>query len=1026
MPLYPPPRRISRTRRRRPRFRGQRLHVEPLENRQLLTTITVTTLSDGSINSTQGDGVVSLREAIHAANNNISIDGSQAGSQGHDKIVFDPSLSGTLFLEAGRISVQEELTVEGNGSSQTIIDAQQMSTVLRVHATANVVTLRNLTITGGKTTINLSPGGAINTDVDLAIFNSVISDNSTTGHDSDGGAIWAARDIFISASVISGNSTEGVFSEGGAIYAAGNVEVVLGTIVQNSTANDLSPGGAISAAGAVNVHLSSSISGNATWGDDSPGGAIYADTVTVNESTISGNTAGASGGGGIQGFYLQITNSTVSANSASDDGGGLHGVLNVVVDGSTISGNQAVIGGGISAFGSMNMSGSIVSGNQATNFGGGIYGGEIPNSSLDVVNSTISGNTAGSFGGGVRWVYDLTVDFSTIVGNSVIDNLNSRGGGIYVDDGTLIVGSSIIADNTSSSGDAQDISSMSANAEDSLIGYNSGTLLLESNPGPDPSGNIIGGPINGPVDPLLGPLASNGGPTETHALSVASPAIDAARNEVAPNMTDQRGPGYARNRDGNLDGTSKPDMGSFEAHFTSITVLTSLAESGSLGNVSFSPQDIAVFHVLDNRWSMYFDGSDVGLGVNVDAHYVEDDGTILMSFDGTITLPGVGIVDPEDIVRFIPTSLGDDTEGSFEMHLNGNTVGLIGNGADIDAIGRTPAGTLILSTAGDVALPKGDMADEDLLQLTSGNVLKQYFDGSDVGLEQDAEDVKGVWFEPATGFMFLTTEGEFDTGRVSGLGTDVLAFVPEVLGENTAGTFQLFELAMFGLPANMSFDGLDIQVTEFTPIDDGDFNDDGFYDCLDIDALTAQIAAMTHDPTLDLTGDGFVNVDDLDAWLAEGGANNPAQTGGNAFLKGDANLDGFVDAVDFIIWNDNKFTSNSSWCSGDFNADGFVEAVDFIIWNDNKFQSSNGANQIVLPDLRSDPHKIDDTRHINVNNDTIESASSVSPRVAPLMAKRVDSVFAMSRRGEIHNDESPKANSFENLGDTLPINSYLL
>ncbi len=543
----------------------------------------------------------------------------------------------------------------------------------------------------------------------------------------------------------------------------------------------------------MNVHVSSSFIGNSTWGDDSPGGAIHADTVTVNGSTISGNTAGASDGGGIQGVYLQITNSTVSANFAND-GGGLRGVFNVIVDGSTISGNHAVLGGGISAFGSMKVSGSTISGNQATNFGGGIYGGEFPNAFLDVLNSTISGNTAGDFGGGVQWGHDLTVDFSTIVGNAVIHNL-SRGGGIYVEAGTLYAGSSIIADNTASSGDAPDISSMLVNAEDSLIGHNSGTPLLESNPGPDPSGNIIGGAINGPVDPLLGPLASNGGPTETHALSVASPAIDVGRNEVAPNMTDQRGPGYARNRDGDLDGTSQPDMGSFEAHFTSITILTSLAESGSLGNVSFSPQDIAVFHVLDNRWSMYFDGSDVGLSVNVDAHYIEDNGTILMSFDGTITLPAVGLVAPEDIVRFVPTSLGNNTAGSFEMELKGITVGLIGNGADIDAISRTPEGTLIVSTAGDVSLPEGDVADEDLLQLTPGNVLKQYFDGSDVGLEQDSEDVKGVWIEPTTGFMFLTTEGEFDTGPVSGLGTDVLAFVPEVLGENTAGAFQLFELS---------------------------------------------------------------------------------------------------------------------------------------------------------------------------------------------------------------------------------------
>ncbi len=59
-------------------------------------------------------------------------------------------------------------------------------------------------------------------------------------------------------------------------------------------------------------------------------------------------------------------------------------------------------------------------------------------------------------------------------------------------------------------------------------------------------------------------------------------------------------------------------------------------------------------------------------------------------------------------------------------------------------------------------------------------------------------------------------------------------------------------------------------------------------------------------------------------------------TGGVA-LPGDANLDGFVDGVDFIIWNDNKFQGGTTWNTGDFNQDGTTDGVDFILWNDNKF-----------------------------------------------------------------------------------------
>ncbi len=126
---------------------------------------------------------------------------------------------------------------------------------------------------------------------------------------------------------------------------------------------------------------------------------------------------------------------------------------------------------------------------------------------------------------------------------------------------------------------------------------------------------------------------------------------------------------------------------------------------------------------------------------------------------------------------------------------------------------------------------------------------------------------------------------------------------------------------------------------------DIDFNDDGELDCLDIDALVNEIAAGTNNAAFDLTGDGNVDLADRDVWLAGAGAVNLAS--GNAYLLGDANLDGAVDVPDFNVWNGNKFSAGTGWCSGDFNADGSVDVPDFNAWNANKFTS---ADAVAVPE----------------------------------------------------------------------------
>ena len=107
--------------------------------------------------------------------------------------------------------------------------------------------------------------------------------------------------------------------------------------------------------------------------------------------------------------------------------------------------------------------------------------------------------------------------------------------------------------------------------------------------------------------------------------------------------------------------------------------------------------------------------------------------------------------------------------------------------------------------------------------------------------------------------------------------------------------------------------------------------------------MGAAIGEGSLDPSFDLNLDGAVNLEDLAEWLAGAGRENLASQ--NAYLFGDADLDGVVDGADFIIWNQHKFTGGGRWCLGDFNADLIVDGADFIIWNENRFQSA-----LMLPD----------------------------------------------------------------------------
>jgi hypothetical protein len=227
-------------------------------------------------------------------------------------------------------------------------------------------------------------------------------------------------------------------------------------------------------------------------------------------------------------------------------------------------------------------------------------------------------------------------------------------------------------------------------------------------------------------------------------------------------------------------------------------IYLSSTSGGTIDGVSFKDEDILKYDTATDTWSLYFDGSDVGLKTDVNAFTILDDGSILLSINNVTGL-SIGSVQDEDIIKFIPTSLGSNTAGSFEWYFDGSDVGLSASGEDIDAIGFTDDGKLVISTLGNFNAGGVSGKDEDLWVFTADSLgtstsgsWEQYFDGSDVGLSESGyEDVFGTWIA-ANGDIYLTTRGGFSVPGLSGDGSDIFTFTPSSLGSSTSGSYSAY------------------------------------------------------------------------------------------------------------------------------------------------------------------------------------------------------------------------------------------
>ncbi|MCE7987714.1 MAG: hypothetical protein DYG89_41655 [Caldilinea sp. CFX5] len=585
-------------------------------------------------------------------------------------------------------------------------------------------------------------------------------------------------------------------------------------------------------------------------------------TWTLINTVVRNNQAEA--GGGIDYFCsaggggsLVLQDSVIRDNRAASAGGGLlystdedSQACSVTLRNTVVEGNQALDGGGLRiARPRVTISDSTIRNNHATQTGGGLMA-RISDGFIDmtVLRSTISGNRAGVSGGGVYIAspdqrFDIQFINSTISGNRVD---NGNGGGFYLqeNEGSLLIGliNSTVTENAAVQGAGVHIFDRAA-----APSYYTSTLrltnsLIADNQGSDCTGEAEAGVVftgqrvlsfghnldsdgscltpevrqagdipNGNAN--LGPLANNGGPTLTHQPLTGSQAIDAGDDAVcaaAPvNGIDQRS-------------ATRPqgagcDIGAVEATAQAVSdfLFVSSRSSGRAGNITFRDEDIVAYDFTNNTWQMIFDGSDLGVTKDVDAFAFRADGSLLLSFNGPMVIPGQGPVDDSDLVAFTPTRLGSDTAGSFALYLRGADVGLTTDGEDIDAIGFTADGKLVVSTIGDFDAPNAQGHDEDLFLWDNG-VWQHFFEGAKAGLGN--EDVNSLWIDPATGGLYLTVKDDFAFADVSVDANDIFVCTPVASGGCTFrrfwdsdvrdyGSENLDHIGLGPLPATLVVDG---------------------------------------------------------------------------------------------------------------------------------------------------------------------------------------------------------------------------
>ncbi len=252
-----------------------------------------------------------------------------------------------------------------------------------------------------------------------------------------------------------------------------------------------------------------------------------------------------------------------------------------------------------------------------------------------------------------------------------------------------------------------------------------------------------------------------------------------------------------------------PAGGSSPSWLLAIDAPQSLKRSDG-GSIDAGPEDVVAFDPCTNAFDLFFDGSDVlPAGADIAGLHLEADGSLLLSFERSVRIPLLidgpegDLVRRADIVRFVPSNLGESTQGSFEFYFDGSDVGIGGNA--IDGISRSGVRLILSLKTTQVIANVGTVVDADLISFrglffgseTSGS-FDPYLWGSAVGLDEASEGIDAVALDP--GSLLLSTRGDHHVHGFSGQDDDLLS-----LDRAT----NLFDVLVDGLLAGLDANDID-------------------------------------------------------------------------------------------------------------------------------------------------------------------------------------------------------------------------
>ena len=467
---------------------------------------------DVVLNGNDG-GPGSLREVVADANRG-------------DTITFAAGVV-TVTLLGGEIALDKDIMIVGAATAPQTISGSQYSRVFEVKPGVHAV-VTNLIVRDGQAPSGEDGGGILNRGAldlrDSAVVNNAIGPSPASCSLLGCGTVASTEPCASLMGCDAGGS-------GGGIANSGTLTVTASSIISDTAG----------AGGSGDFPSTYSCSLNCDTGTVGGAGGGVANTIgataVVSASTIADDAAGVAG----QVFYSTVTTLIARPKAAQASAGVQPAALGPIGGIGSISGAGGA-GGGVSNEGTFTIVNSTISGNTS---GSGVTG-------LSSSGNAPAGDGAGLYDNGA-----LTISNSTIVSNTSGSGNAASGGGIATGNGTTTIGSSIVAGNMAATGN---------DCSGNLTSHNYN--LIE-----DTSDCTIDGAtaydVTG-IDPRLGPLQDNGGPTYTDMPQPGSPALDRIPLTSCPGV-DQRGatrPGGTKNR---------CDIGSVETPYTRILTLQVLA-----------------------------------------------------------------------------------------------------------------------------------------------------------------------------------------------------------------------------------------------------------------------------------------------------------------------------------------------------------------------------------------------------------------------------------------------------------------